>query len=57
MPSTSYVPTLLRTSSPTSGGPLAPKQLCFILCTMVEVTALNIVFSVTNSIPLAQYSF
>jgi hypothetical protein len=31
MPSTSYVPTLLRTSSPTSGGPLAPKRLCFAL--------------------------
>ena len=29
LPSTSYVPTLLRTSSPTSGGPLAPRQLCF----------------------------
>ena len=28
MPSTSYVPTLLRTSSPTSGEPLAPKRLC-----------------------------
>ena len=29
MPSTSYVPTLLQTSSPTSGGPLAPRRLCF----------------------------
>ena len=27
MPSTSYVPTFLRTSSPTSGGPLAPRRL------------------------------
>ena len=28
MPSTSYVPTLLQTSSPTNGGPLAPMRLC-----------------------------
>ena len=27
MPSTSYVPTFLRTCSPTTGGPLAPRQL------------------------------
>jgi hypothetical protein len=31
MPSTSYVPTLLRTSSPTNGGPLAPKRLCLLI--------------------------
>ena len=28
MPSTSYVPNLLRASSPTSRGPLAPRRLC-----------------------------
>jgi hypothetical protein len=36
MPSTSYVPTLLRTSSPTSRGPLAPKRLCYIFSIQEE---------------------
>jgi hypothetical protein len=44
MPSISYVSTLLRTSSPTSGGPLAPKRLCFLKTRPLEILIFIFIF-------------
>ena len=56
MPSTSYVPTLLRTSSPTSaraptGGPLAPKRLCLLLGQLESKVVLLKVDDATAHLP------
>ena len=49
LPSTSYVPTFLQTSSPTNGGPLAPRQLVYYLCNIIlELCIIDIIVYYIN---------